>query len=126
MRETVISFRVELPDQEFEATTRICRASAWTLSVHTVIPEPPLAFELHSTFVGHPATATHATHLALGPRGVPTTIGHKTHAVGALRLDLDLIACVYEHLMQLQDRLHNCGHASRLHVPQLTLQTLRV
>jgi hypothetical protein len=46
-------------------------AGPYVLSVHSVIPQPDLAVELHSTFCGHPGTPTAVSHVTLGAAGAP-------------------------------------------------------
>jgi len=85
------------------------------LSVHTVIPQPDLAIELHSTFTGHPGTPTAVTHLTLGPPGHAPVLIHDDQP----REDF-LVGdgCVYEHAMQLVDLLRGLGREPSMDLPK--------
>jgi hypothetical protein len=66
-----IDVNLSLDGVRVESETTYVWASAYVLSVHTVIPQPDLAIELHSTFTGHPGTPTAVAHLISGRRGTP-------------------------------------------------------
>jgi len=92
-------------------------AGAHVLTLHTVIPRPDLALELHSTFVGHPRLRTHVVHLRLGP------VGHEPSLTSADLDDAQLEptyaprACAYEHAQRLIEVLSDLGHRSAVTVP---------
>ena len=93
-----IDVKLSLDGVRVQSETTYAWASPYVLSVHTVIPQPDLAIELHSTFTGHPGTPTAVTHLTLGPPGHAPVLAHDEQP----REDL-LVGdgCVYEHAMQL-------------------------
>jgi hypothetical protein len=62
-----IDVKLSLDGVRVQSETTYAWASPYVLSVHTVIPQPDLAIELHSTFTGHPGTPSAVTHLTLGP-----------------------------------------------------------
>jgi hypothetical protein len=64
-----------LDGEAVESVTHLVRSGAYVLVPQTVMPQSGLAVELHSTFVGHGAAPTHATHLLLGP------VGRRPHVV---------------------------------------------
>jgi hypothetical protein len=90
-------------------------AGPYVLSVHTVIPQPGFAVELHSTFCGHPGTPTAVSHLTLGPPGHPPLLTCDEQP----REDL-LVGdgCVYEHAMRLVDLLRGLGREPNVDLPQ--------
>ena len=63
-----------LDDEPVESVTDLVCSGPYVLVLQTVMPGAGLAVELHSTFVGHTAVATHATHLLLGPIGHPPDV----------------------------------------------------
>lgn len=79
------------------------------LTLSTVLPEPGLAAELISTYVGHTDTPTIATHLMLGPVGQPASIATVEHA----HQDLDPVEsareCAYDHAHRLIEVLGTNG-----------------
>lgn len=91
-------------------------AGPYVLSVHTVIPQPDLAVELHSTFCGHPGTPTAVSHLTLGPPGHPPVLTRDEQP----REDL-LVGdgCVYEHAMRLVELLRGLGREPSVDLPQI-------
>jgi hypothetical protein len=78
----------------------------YVLSAHTVIPQPDLAVELHSTFTGHAGTPTAVSHLTLGPPGqAPVLTCDEPPREDLLVGD----GCVYEHAMRLVELLRGLG-----------------
>jgi hypothetical protein len=120
-----IRFGLTVDGQSRIATTRWTAPSAHVLTAHTVLPEPPFAVEVHSTFVGHEATPIHASHLLLGPIGAE-------HSVHSKELDslwshpgTNPGACLHEHLTQLLELLTGAGYEVRIDAPALTTAALR-
>lgn len=105
-------------------TTRCSQPCAHILTVHTVLPEPPFALEIHSTFIGHPDIATHAKHLVLGPIGAAPTIREAEHDQAALQPGVEPGGCVYEHVATLVDVLTEHGHHARIKPPAVNGQLL--
>jgi hypothetical protein len=91
-------------------------AGPYVLSVHTVIPQPDLAVEPHSTFTEHPGTPTAVAHLPLGPPGhapVPRCDEQRRE---------DLLvgnACVYKHAMRLVELLRGLGREPSVDLPEI-------
>ncbi len=91
-------------------------AGAHVLTVHTAIPRPDLALELHSTFVGHPGVWTHVVHLRLGPPGEEPTISSADVDDGQLEPTYAPRACAYEHAQQLIEILAGLGRRAGVNV----------
>jgi hypothetical protein len=127
----VANLRGELPLQ-VKIDERPCEAHStysfagggMVLTISTVLPERGLAVELISTYVGHPHTATIATHLLLGPVGHPAEI----HTVEHLHEHLDPVdrprECAYDHAHQLIDTLAAGGHAAKVQLDELSFAQL--
>ena len=79
-----IDVKLSLDGVRVQSETTYAWASPYVLSVHTVIPQPDLAIELHSTFTGHPGTPTAVTHLMLGPPGTPGADPRRATTRGSL------------------------------------------
>jgi hypothetical protein len=79
------------------------------LVLQTVTPQRGLGVELHSTFVGHCALPTQATHLLLGPVGRPPYV--VTHDDPSRIIDPvnRPDSCVYAHCHELTDLLAERG-----------------
>jgi hypothetical protein len=103
------------------ATTRWTQPSAHVLTAHTVIPQPPLAIEIHSTFVGHDSTPVHATHLLLGPIGADYAIDTKPLDSTWYHPGSHARACLDEHFVQIVDLLLRAGYDARLDTPRFSL-----
>jgi hypothetical protein len=72
-------------------------AGPYVLVVATALPEPGLAVEVHSTFVGHRGVPTSATHLTLGPVGFSALMITREHEHANLNPATSPRQCVYEH-----------------------------
>jgi len=91
-------------------------AGGAVLTLSTVLPEPGLAAELISTYVGHAQTPTVVTHLMLGPVGHSATIRTAEHAHERLDPVESARECAYDHAQQLIDLLDATGHQARVHL----------
>ena len=108
--------KLSLDRVRVQSETTYAWAGPYVLSVHTVIPQPDLAIELHSTFTGHPGTPTAVAHLTLGPPGHGPVLTHEE------QLREDLLpgdGCVYEHAMQLVELLRRLGHEPSMDLPKI-------
>ena len=112
-----IDLDLTIGSESADSETTYTWAGAHVLTLHTVIPRPDLALELHSTFVGHPGLHTHVVHLSLGP------VGHDPSLTSA---DLDgeqleptyaARACAYEHAQRLIEVLSDLGQVAAVNVP---------
>jgi hypothetical protein len=92
-------------------------AGAHVLTLHTVIPRPDLALELHSTFVGHPGLRTHVVHLRLGPAGHEPLLASADLDDAQLEPTYAPRACAYEHAQRLIAVLSDLGHCAAVNVP---------
>lgn len=92
-------------------------AGAHVLTLHTVIPRPDLALELHSTFVGHPGLGTHVVHLRLGPAGHEPSLTSADLDDAQLEPTYAPRACAYEHAQRLIEVLSDLGHRAAVTVP---------
>jgi hypothetical protein len=82
---------------------------AHVLVLHTVLPRPDLALELHSTFTGHCGVPTRSMHLVLGSPGHAPVIVTAEHAHELLG-PTQPRGCAYEHAHQLIEVLSSLGH----------------
>ena len=89
----------------FESVTDVARLGPYVLALQTVMPQGGLAVELHSTFVGHAAVRTQATHLLLGPVGQPPSVITRDDASGIVDPVNRPDSCVYAHCHELIDLL---------------------
>ena len=101
---------VSIDDRPCEAhSTYHWAAGGEVLTLATVLPEPGLAAELISAYVGHAGTPTIATHLMLGPVGRPATIHTAEHAHEQLDPVDRARDCAYDHAYQLIAALRAAG-----------------
>jgi hypothetical protein len=112
--------RVELPIDvdgcRARSTTSVTRNGAYALLISTVLPDCGLAVELHSSYVGHPASDTLSTHLLLGADlASPQTIGD-CHDVGTLDVLGQPRECLYDHALRLQELLRSLGRDAAIHI----------
>jgi hypothetical protein len=112
-----IALDIKLDARLAGSETSCMWAGPYVLVIATVLPEPGLAAEVHSTFVGHPGVPTCATHLALGPIGnAPITITAE-HEHANLDPVLNARQCVYEHAQILIEILSGLGYEVGIDVP---------
>jgi hypothetical protein len=94
------------------------------LTISTVLPEPTLALELISTYIGHPQTKTVATHLRLGPIGHLAELDTAEHE----HEQLDPIdrprECAYDHAHQLIEHLRAVGHRASVELDDRSFTAL--
>jgi hypothetical protein len=100
-----------------ESETTCTWAGAHVLTIHTVVPRPDLALELHSTFVGHPGLRTHVVHLLLGPPGYEPALTSSDVADTQLEPTYAPRACAYEHAQRLIEVLNELGYPASVSVP---------
>jgi hypothetical protein len=112
-----IDLRLTIDAQRVESETTCTWAGAHILAVHTVIPRSDLAFELHSTFVGHPGVRTHVVHLRLGPPGHEPEITSTDADDAQLEPTYAPRACAYEHAQRLIEILAGLGYRAGVDVP---------
>ena len=111
-----IALKITLDGRLADSETSCIWAGPYVLVIATVLPEPGLAVEVHSTFVGHARVRTCATHLTLGPAGYepyrPITV--REHA----NLDPTGNArqCAYEHAQIVLEVLNRLDRQARIDV----------
>jgi len=98
-----------LDGERLESTTRLVRSGPYVLVLQTVLPQTGLAVELHSTFVGHAAVRTRATHLLLGPVGQPPSVVTREDESGIIDPVERPDSCVYAHCHELIELLAERG-----------------
>jgi hypothetical protein len=84
-----------------ESITHLLRAGPYVLVINTVMPQRGLAVELHSTFLGHGAVRTQATHLLLGPVGQPAYVVTREDVLSIVDPVNQPNSCVYAHCHEL-------------------------
>ncbi len=112
-----IDLRVRIDGQPVVSETTCTWAGAHVLTVHTVIPRSDVAFELHSTFVGHPGVRTQVVHLRLGPPGHEPEITSTDADDAQLEPTYAPSACAYEHAQRLIEILADLGYRAGVDVP---------
>jgi hypothetical protein len=90
-----------LGGEPVESVTHLVRSGPYALMMQTVLPQRGLAVELHSTFVGHSAVHTQATHLLLGPVGQPPYVVTREDELSIVDPVNRPDSCVYAHCHEL-------------------------
>lgn len=90
-----------LDGEAVESVTHLVRSAPYVLVLQTVMPQRGLAVELHSTFVGHSAVPTLATHLLLGPVGQPPHVVTRDDGSGIVDPVNRPDSCAYAHCHEL-------------------------
>jgi hypothetical protein len=104
-----IDLPITLDGEPVESHSTYTWAGPYILSLHTVLPQPDLALELHSTFVGHHGVSTIVVHLVLGPPGHRAFTITGEHPREQLDPTFAPRACAYEHAHQLIEILDSLG-----------------
>jgi hypothetical protein len=112
-----IDLTATIDAQPVVSETTCTWAGAHVLTIHTVIPRPDLALELHSTFVGHPGVRTQVIHLRLGPPGHEPEITSTGADDAQLEPTYAPRACAYEHAQRLIEILRALGYRAGVDVP---------
>jgi hypothetical protein len=98
-------------------------AGGLVLTIATVLPESGLAFELISTYTGHPDTDTMATHLILG-QGRDGEIDSCRHPHERLNPVELARGCAYDHASRLIEALGDSRHPTRVELDEHTFSDL--
>jgi hypothetical protein len=98
-RQLAIAFMLD--GEPVESVTHLLRAGPYVLVINTVMPQRGLAVELHSTFLGHGAVRTQATHLLLGPVGQPAHVVTREDVLSIVDPVNQPNSCVYAHCHEL-------------------------
>jgi hypothetical protein len=112
-----IELPITLDGHPAESETTYTWAGPYILSLHTVLPQPDLALELHSTFIGHRGVPTTAVHLVLGPPGHEPVTSTAEHPHEQLNPAFAPRACAYEHAHQLIEILDSLAIHAAVNVP---------
>jgi hypothetical protein len=114
----LIPLCVTLDGRQVSSETVCDWAGAYVLVIATTLPDPGLALEVYSTFVGHPEVDTYVTHLRLGPVGhEPLTITAE-HDHEQLNPKTKPRECAYEHMEILVEALNSLAFEVGIVMPE--------
>jgi hypothetical protein len=119
-----IPLRIELEGRPVRSETVYSQSGAYALTIVTTVRGPELPVELHSTYVGHPGSRTHATHLRLGPEAGSPEIDAAEHADDDICLVFTPRNAVYDHAHELVDFFDALGYRAAVRVEDSAFQTL--
>ncbi len=105
-----ITLQIKLNDRNTESETTCSWIGPYILGIVTVLPEPGLAVEVNSTFLGHEGVPTCATHLTLGPVGHAPSITTAEHEHTSLNPTIRARECAYEHTQAVLEALKDLGY----------------
>jgi hypothetical protein len=128
--------RVSIGNVDARASTLLGYAGAYSVTLSTTLPR--LALELHSVYLGHVSTPTHAAHLVLAPD--LRELRQVEHPAGALPvaggpavepgsggrggLLLDHLAELQAAIMRCLEATERVGHPVRVEVHDDALRVL--
>lgn len=121
-----IPLRLEIDGREVESETVYAQAGAYALTIMTTLPRIELPVELHSTYVGHPGSPTHATHLRLGPEARAPRVETAEHADHEICLVFTPRNAVYDHAHELIDFIGELGYRAGVHIDDRAFRALEV
>jgi hypothetical protein len=119
-----IALEVKLNGHRAQSETVCVWGGPHALVIATTLPEPELAFELTSVFVGHKGVPTHVTHLSLGPPGLAPVMRTDDHAHTNLNPHNKVRECVYEHVGVVLENLKMLGYDTVIDVPDDAFEQL--
>ena len=119
-----IPLRLQLDGRNVRSETVYAEAGAYALTIMTTLPAADLPVELHSTYVGHPGSTTHATHLRLGPEARSPRIDTTEHADDDICVVFTPRNAVYDHAHELVEFFETLGYRAAVHVDDGAFQTL--
>jgi len=113
-----ISVEVRIEGRAVESETTCMWAGPHVLVLTTALPDPELAIEVSSTFVGHEGVPTCSVHLTLGPSAAAPVISTARHEHGNLDPKINSRRCVYEHWQVVLEYLTALGYEATEHVSE--------
>lgn len=119
-----IPLRIELAGRPVRSETVYSQSGAYALTIATTVRGAELPVELHSTYVGHPGSLTHATHLRLGPEARSPRIDTAEHADDDICVVFTPRNAVYDHAHELVEFFDDIGYRATVHVDDGAFQTL--
>jgi hypothetical protein len=119
-----IPLRIELEGRAVRSETVYAQSGAYALTIVTTLRGAELPVELHSTYVGHPGSPTHATHLRLGPEARSPRVETTEHLDDEICLVFTPRNAVYDHAHELVEFFDDLGYHAALHVDDCAFQTL--
>ena len=111
--------RLAVDDHPVASSTRLTELGGYHVAISTVLPDARLAFELHSSYLGHPATPTCATHLTIAPGHAHTHVVEHEHA--QLPVMYERERCLLDHLQVLVELASELGHTLTIELPEHAL-----
>jgi hypothetical protein len=111
-----ITLDIKLDGRTAESETTGAWVGPYVLAIVTVLPEPGLAVEVNSTFVGHEGVPTCSTHLTLGPAGHAPFIVTAEHEHTSLDPTIRARECAYEHANAVLETLNGLGYQAGLDI----------
>jgi len=106
-------------DGRLVSSETVCEWSgAYVLVIATTLPDPGLALEVYSTFVGHPGVDTCVTQLKLGPVGEEPTTSTAVHGHDYLNPKTKPRDCAYEHMEILLEALNSLAFEVGIVMPE--------
>ena len=116
-----LALTVLVDGRSLTATTAIAPASPHTCALETLIPDAGI--ELHSTYHGHPAQPTHATHLFL-PDETSSRMETAVHRHFSIPVLAARQRCLLDHYAVLVDHAAGAGIELRLQVQDQNLDAI--
>jgi hypothetical protein len=114
-----LTVRLTLDAQPVASTTRLIELGGYHVAVSTVVLGPQLPLELHSSYLGHPDTATRATHLTIAPGHADTHV--MEHDQSQLPVTHARERCLLDHLQVLIELATELGHTLGVELPKRAL-----
>jgi hypothetical protein len=111
--------RLMLDDRPVASSTRLLELGGYHVALSTVLLEPRWAVEVHSSYIGHPAVATRATHLMIAPGHARTSVDEHDHM--QLPVTHARERCLLDHLQVLVELATEFGHTLTVELPDHAL-----
>jgi hypothetical protein len=115
MLERRLSIRLSLDERPVDSETRLVELGAYHVALSTVVLNADLPIEVHSSYLGHTGTETHATHLTIAPDIADTYLA--THDASQLPVTHARERYVLDHLQVLIDLATKLDQALQVDLP---------
>src|SRR3954447_26823395 len=99
MLERRLPLRLSPDERPGDSETPLVELGAYHVALSTVVLNADLPIEVHSSYLGHAGTETHATQLTIAPDTADTYVA--THDASQLPVNPERERCILDHLQVL-------------------------
>jgi hypothetical protein len=106
---------VRIDARPVASRTRLLELGGYHVAISTVVLDPELPIEVHSSYLGHPGTTTRAAHLTIAPDSADSLLAEHEHE--QLPVTHARERCVLDHLQVLVEHATGLGRTLSVQTP---------